>query len=317
MKRRTFLAASAAAAIPGYAQLKPFPARGLKLSITCDMFRGPDRGLPEDAHKPEAWGRPAQGVRQRKYTPEQALALVHASGYQAFEMFNWRDAAELEAYQKAQRKYGLDCACLVANKGVRAPGCSLNDPAEREGFLREIENTSAAAKTVGAKRLVVLSGMEREGVSRAEQLDHCVAGLKAAVPLLERHDMTIVVETINTLVTRPGYFLCCSKEAFGVIERVTSDRVKLLFDIYHVQIMDGHLIPQIRNKIDMIGHFQIGDHPGRHEPGTGEIHHRNVFRQIYELQQAGKFDGYVGLEYHPIVPLGQTLGAVRELANFD
>ena len=280
------------------------------------MFRGRDRGLPEDAHKPEALGRPSQGVSQRKYDPEDALALVHAAGYQAFEMFNWRDPIELEAYRQAQRKYALECACLVANKGVRAPGCSLTDPSEHEGFLREIENASAAAKTVGSKRLVVLSGMDRPGVSRAQQLAHCVSGLKAAAPLLERHGMTIVVETINTLVTRPGYFLCCSKEAFGMIERVASDRVKLLFDIYHVQVMDGHLIPQIRNQIDLIGHFQIGDHPGRHEPGTGEIHYRNVFRQIYELQQAGKFDGYAGLEYHPIAPLGQTLGVVRKLANF-
>ena len=118
------------------------------------------------------------------------------------------------------------------------------------------------------------------------------------------------------MVTRPGYFLCCSKEAFGVIEAVGSANVKLLFDIYHVQIMDGHLMPQIRNHIDLIGHFQVGDHPGRHQPGTGEINFRNIFRLIYELQQAGRYSGYVGLEYHPTVPLGQTMGAVRELANF-
>ncbi|MBG98791.1 MAG: hypothetical protein CMN58_00425 [Solibacterales bacterium] len=317
MTRRTFLTTTAGvSALRGQAHLEPFPVRGLNLSVTCDMFRGPDRGLPEDDHKAEAWGRPTQGVRQRKYDPDSALAMLHAAGYQAFEMFNWRDVDELNAYRNAQKKYGLNCACLVANKGVRAPGCSLNNPSEHEGFLREIEHAAAAAKLVGSKRLVVLSGMDRPGISRSEQLDHCVDGLRAAIPLLEHHDMTIIVETINTLVTRPGYFLCCSKEAFSVMERVANERVKLLFDIYHVQIMDGHIIPQIRNKIEMIGHFQVGDHPGRHQPGTGEIHHRNVFRQIYNLQQAGKFDGYVGLEYHPTVPLGQTLGAVRELANF-
>ena len=69
--------------------VEPFPVRGLTLSVTCDMFRGPDRGLPEDDHKAEAWGRPTQGVRQRKYDPDSALAMLHAAGYQAFEMFNY------------------------------------------------------------------------------------------------------------------------------------------------------------------------------------------------------------------------------------
>lgn len=102
-----------------------------------------------------------------------------------------------------------------------------------------------------------------------------------------------------------------------MLRRVDSPRVKLLFDLYHVQVTDGDLILQIRNNIDLIGHFQIGDHPGRMQPGTGEINYRNVFRAIYELQQAGKFDGYAGLEYHPSVPLSQTMAEVRQLATFS
>ena len=320
MNRRTFLfsfSIGAAAALPAAAQFKPYPAKGLRLSITCDMFRGADRGLPEDSAKPEALGRVTPGLPRQKYSPDEGLALAHASGYQAFEMFNWRDPLEFDAYVRAQKKWGLDCACITLNKGVRAPGCSLTDPADREGFMTELHTGIQAGKKVGAKRLVVLSGMHREGVSRAEQMDSCVATLKVAAPILEKNGMTAILETINTRVTRPGFFLYSAWEAFGLLERVASPNVKLLFDIYHVQIMDGHLMPQIRNRIHLIDHFQIGDHPGRHEPGTGEIHHRNIFRLIYDLQQAGKYSGYVGLEYYPTVPLGQTMGAVRELANFS
>jgi len=148
-------------------------------------------------------------------------------------------------------------------------------------------------------------------------MDSCVAGLRAAAPILEGHDVSIVVEPINTVVTRPGFFLASASEGFGMLDRVGSPRVQLLFDIYHQQAQEGNLINLIRDHIDRIGHFQIGDHPGRHQPGTGEIHYRNVFRSIYGLQQEGRYPGYAGLEYHPTVPLADTLRAVRKLADFS
>jgi len=90
--------------------------------------------------------------------------------------------------------------------------------------------------------------------------------------------------------------------------------VKILFDIYHVQIMEGNLINNIRANIDRIGHFHVGDVPGRHEPGTGEIDYRNVFRAIYDL--GDRYPGYVALEYDRVAPLEGNLAAVRKLANF-
>ena len=88
----------------------------------------------------------------------------------------------------------------------------------------------------------------------------------------------------------------------------------MLFDIYHVQIMEGNLIESIRSNIDRIGHFHVGDVPGRHQPGTGEINYRNVFKAIYD--QGDRFRGSVALEYSPTVPLEQDLAVMRELTNF-
>ena len=314
MDRREFIASLAAGASLAVAceQDVAEPAKGLKLSVTCDMFRGNDRGLPVDTIDRKD-PRPDPDV---SYPPDEGLALAKSYGYGGFEMFDWRNAGERDTYAEAMRKHGLEAVCITANKGVRAPGCGLTDPAEREGFLKEIADASAVAAEFDCRRLVVLTGFEREGVSLAEQRDSCVVGLKAAVPILEQAGMTIVLEPINTLVTRPGFFLRGARDGFEILRRVDSPRVKLLFDIYHVQVTDGDLILQIRNNIDWIGHFQIGDHPGRMQPGTGEINYRNVFRAIYELQQVGKFDGYAGLEYHPSVPLPQTMAEVRELANF-
>ena len=315
MHRREFLA-SAAAALPLAAACErqaAAPAKGLKLSVTCDMFRGNQRGLPVDTID----GKDPRPDPEVEYTADEGLAMAKSLGYEGFEMFDWRDEDERGAYADAMRKHGLEAVCITANKGVRAPGCSLTDPSEREGFLKEIAHACMAAAEFDCSRLVVLTGFEREGVSRAEQMDSCVAGLKEAVPILDRAGMTIVVEPINTLVTRPEFFLPGAREGFELLRRVDSPRVKLLFDIYHVQVTDGDLILQIRDNIDWIGHFQIGDHPGRMQPGTGEINYRNVFRAIFELQEAGKFDGYAGLEYHPSVTLPQTMAEVRRLANFS
>lgn len=312
MQRRAFLAALAAA---------PFGAgcggdaerKGLRLSVTCDMFRGEDIRLPIDTVD----GRDPRPEPRRKTTPADACKIIQEIGYEGVEMFDWRDSAELEAYAAATREFGLEVVAITANKGVRAPGCGLTDPAEREGFLAEIRRAIPVARGLSCRRLVVLTGFERQGIDRSEQMDSCVAGLRAAVPLLEDAGVTAIIEPINTLVTRPGYFLAGAREGFEMIRRVDSPRVKLLFDIYHVQVTDGNLILQIRQNLDWIGHFQIGDHPGRMQPGTGEIDYRNVFRAIYELQEQGLYDGFAALEYHPSVSLLQTLHDVLALATFD
>ena len=284
--------------------------KGLRLSVTCDMFRGEDIRLPIDTPSDP---RP---LPRRKYSPDEALALARERGYQAFELFDWRDPIEWNGYLAAKRKCGLACVCIEANKGVRAPGCGLTSPAEREGFLEVLLTAIEAGKKIGTEMLVVLTGFEREGLSRKQQKDSCVEGLRAAAPLLERAGMTAVIEPINTRVTRPGYFLSSASEGFDILHRVDSPNVKLLFDIYHVQVMEGNLIPLIRDNIAWIGNFHIGDHPGRMQPGTGEINYRNVLHAIYELQLARKYSGYAALEYHPSVPLPQTMTEVRQLANF-
>lgn len=252
----------------------------------------------------------------RRYSPDEAVALCKGKGYGAFEMFDWRDPVEAKGYAEAQEKYGLECACLVANKGVFAEGCSLVDPSEHEGFVREIEASIKAARRFDCNNLVVLSGIDREGMTHTAQLKNCVTALRMAAPVLEKAGMTAIVEPVNSIVSRPGYFLATARETFEVIERVGSPNVKCLYDIYHVQIMEGNIIPTVREKIDMIGHFHIGDHPGRHGPGTGEINYPNVLRAIDEVTQAGKFDGWTAIEYHAKVELPNTMAAVRKLANF-
>jgi hydroxypyruvate isomerase len=245
----------------------------------------------------------------------EALAALARHGYEAYEMFDWRNPQTLASVVAERQKYPqLTCACLIANKGVEARGCGLVNPREREGFLKELHASIEAARQVESKGLVVLTGNELGGMRRSEQMANAVSLLREAAPILERNGMTAFVEVLNTYVDHAGYFLYAVRDAAELIDRVGSPSVKILFDIYHVQIMEGNLIENIRMNIDRIGHFHIGDVPGRHQPGTGEINYRNVFRAIYDLGE--RYKGFAALEYNPTIGIEENLKLVRELANF-
>jgi len=253
------------------------------------------------------------GMLNRKPIPE-AMAKVSELGFDAYEMFNWRDPNTLETFITERKKYpNLECACIVANKGVEARDCGLVNPKERDQFLKETEAAIEAAKKVGCKRLVTLTGNEVPGMSREAMMESAVTGLKAAAPMLEKNGMTAVVEVLNTYVNHKGYFLYYVRDAAKMIDAVASPNVKILFDIYHVQIMEGFLIQNIRNNIERIGHFHIGDVPGRHQPGTGEINYRNVFKAIYDLG----FPGFAALEYGPTIPVYEDMANMRKMTTFD
>lgn len=126
--------------------------------------------------------------------------------------------------------------------------------------------------------------------------------------------MTAVVEFLNTEVDHPGYFLDRSGDALELIRRVGNPRVRVLFDIYHAQIVEGNVIERLRSSIDYIGQIHFADVPGRHEPGTGEINYRNVFRAIYDF--AERYDGYVTAGYHPTDLSFRDLEVGKRMASF-
>ena len=279
----------------------------------------PVHSIPAEAAAPNG-NRLRLSVAARNFGPVpvlQALESVARAGFDTCDNFPWRDANEFATYREGLRRYALGAGVLVVNKhpDVNALGCSLNDPADREGFLRELARCIAAAETVECSRLEVLSGNTIPGVLREEQMQSCVDTLRAAVPLLERHRMTAVIEMLNSTEEHPGYFLDTTREALELIERLGRPRVKLLFDIYHVQLAEGNIIRKLRENIGHIGQIHFADAPGRHEPGTGEINFRNVFKAIYEL--GDHYPGYVTAEYQPTDYTFRDLDLIRELATFD
>ncbi len=246
----------------------------------------------------------------RNMSLAQMMEKVAEAGYHGFEFGNWRaqDPADIT---KLKTKLGLECACLVGNRAVNPKGMTLVDPADRDAFLVEIQASAEAAKRFETTRLVTLTGNELPGVPREAQHKSIVEGLKRAHDVVAPHDVTLIVEPLNTLVNHQGYYLNHTPEAFEVMREVSSPNVKILFDIYHVQIMDGNLITTLRKNIASIGHFHVGDVPGRHEPGTGEINYGNVFRAIRETG----FRDFVAMEYMPSKDPMATLAEVRAMAG--
>ncbi len=231
-----------------------------------------------------------------------ALQLVAEAGIEAFEFWAWwkKDLEELLA---ARDECGLKMAACCTKF------ISLVDPATRPAYLAGLEESIAAAKRLDCPTLISQVGDHRPGVPRAEQHAVLVEGLKEAAKMLEGTGVTLGIEPLNELVDHAGYYLIRSDEAFQIVDEVASPAVKVVFDIYHQQISEGHLIRNLTSNIDKIAHFHAAGNPGRHELTIGEIHYPNVFEAIQETDYAG----YVGLEYWPVHDPGTGL---REVAGW-
>ena len=217
----------------------------------------------------------------------ESLHEIQEMGVEAFEFWGWWDV-DLDGIRKAKDRLGLTAAACCTRF------ISLVDESQRQPYLAGLAESIRAAQSIGCKMLISQVGNDL-GIPREVQRESLVVGLEACLPLLEGTDMTLLVEPLNTRVDHPGYYLTSSDEAFEVVETVGSPQVKVLFDIYHQQIMEGDLIRRISANIDKIGHFHAAGSPGRHELYDGEIHYPAVLRAI---QDSG-YQGYVGLEYFP------------------
>lgn len=231
---------------------------------------------------------------------EEAIARVREAGLDTYEFWGWWDK-DISAVQQAQKQHGLRLAAMCTRM------IPLNDPKRREDFLHGLEESLAVAKQLDCRTLIAQVGQDRAECTREEQNRSIVDGLKACVPLLEENGVVLTIEPLNTLVDHKGYFLARSDEAFQIVREVNSPYVKVLFDIYHQQITEGNLIPNLTGNVEWIGHVHIAGHPGRHEPyGRNEIHYPAV---LGALKEAG-YRGMVGLEYFP---LGDAMESLKTL----
>ena len=191
------------------------------------------------------------------------------------------------------RKYGLVPA-LVHGGGGTIPD-SINHKEYQADVEKKCRETIDAAAAAGAPNVIVLSG-NRKGMSDAEGMDNCLTWFNKVKAQAEDKGVTLVLELLNSKVDHKDYM--CDHTAWGVelMKRVNSPRVKLLFDIYHMAIMEGDLVRTIRANIDYIGHFHTAGNPGRHQlDDTSEVNYKPIALALADLN----YQGFVAHEYSP------------------
>ncbi|MGM7722774.1 TIM barrel protein [Metabacillus sp. Hm71] len=205
----------------------------------------------------------------------QSMREVKHLGFSAFEFWSWWDK-DLQAIMVAKEAFHLQLSSIVTKF------ISLTDPAKRQEYVRGVRQTIGVAKMLGCSTIVSQVGQELPAISRREQHRSIVDGLRACVPFLKQSGITLVIEPLNTIVDHKGYYLDSAKEGFHIVEEVGSPYVKVLYDIYHMQIMEGNIISTITENIEKIGHFHVAGVPGRHEPYIGELYYINILKAIEE-----------------------------------
>ena len=227
--------------------------------------------------------------------PVDQLKFMYDQGFTAFEDNNMkkRDVNLQNRLADFMSKNNMQMGVFVAHTiHWKEPNLASGNIEKRNQFLDEISQSVEVAKRVNAKWMTVVPGHLDLRLNIAYQTSNVVESLKQACNILEPHGLIMVLEPLN-FRNHPGLFLTESPQAFEICKSVNSPSCKILFDIYHQQIQEGNLIPNIKNCWDEIAYFQIGDNPGRKEPTTGEINYKNIFKYIH----GRGFKGVLGMEH--------------------
>ena len=232
------------------------------------------------------------------------LRKVAEAKFSHYEFWPWR-GKDVDAILKLNQELGLRPVQFTASPKRFDQG--ITDPRRKDEFVEDVKAAVAVAKRLNVKKLCVVAGEEASGYGRDEQTRAVIDALKAGARVVEPEGITLILEPLNVLVDHPKQHVVTSGHAAEILRAVGSPHVKMLFDVYHQQISEGNLSGNIRKYKDLIGYFQIADHPGRHEPGTGEINYAHVLRTIHDTG----YRGAIGMELSPKSDPAAAFRAVR------
>lgn len=222
---------------------------------------------------------------------KERFALAAKFGFKTVEFWpvNRDDGSTAQSVRALLDANGL----ALSQYAPTAP--AFSDPARHGELLDMIRQAINDAKVLGCSRITVVGHANVAGMSREAMLSGYTAGLMRMAPLLEDAGITALVEPFNT-VNHLNFLLNGSRPAASIIRAVKSPAIRILWDFYHMQLEDGDLIEKFTSNADVVGYVQLGDVPGRHQPGSGEVNHINLLKAVRKAGYAGLF----GLEYFPL-----------------
>jgi hydroxypyruvate isomerase len=233
---------------------------------------------------------------------EERFAAARRDGFEYGEFWTWKNR-NWEGIRRAITDSGIKIASFSGDDTY-----SLINPDENSLYVEFLRESIEKAKEVGCPYLVIHSdALNRDGsaketgrpLSYETKLLNMYKVLKDIAPFAEKEEVTLVLEPLNTRSGQPrahkNYFLDQPRLAFELTRQVGSGRVKVLYDIYHMQLMAGNIIHTLERNMDQLGYIHFADVPGSHEPGTGELHCRNILKALDSMG----YDGFVGFELLP------------------
>ena len=226
------------------------------------------------------------------------IEAAREAGFTFVEFWTWEDK-DIPAIADKLNHTGMKVSIFQGNTQGR-----MVDPADGERYIQGVVKSLPAAKALECKTLFLMSDLLREDrsvlpsehpLSDKQKRTATLDVLHQLAEIGEAEGITFVIEPLNTTVDHMGYSLCHSRDAFEIVRLLGSPFVRVLYDAYHMQIMEGNIIESIRAGVDTFGHFHIADVPGRMEPGTGELNYKNI---LQALRDAG-YSKAVGFEFSP------------------
>lgn len=288
MNRRDFLAASAAAAVLSVAEAQEPAAEAETPARERRRFKlayAPHFGTFKQHAGDDL-------IDQLKFMADQGFTALEDNGMKG------RSREDQERIAAELSRLGMRMGVFSATSSFSEPTFASGDPGFAEKVLQDVRDSVEVAKRVSAKWMTVVPGTFDHKLPLDYQTANVVELLRRCAEVCEPAGVVMVLEPLNHYANHPELFLHLSPQAYLICKAVDSPSCKILFDIYHQQISEGNLIPNIDRCWDEIGYFQAGDNPGRKEPGTGEINYRNVFRHIH----GRGYDGVVGMEHGNSLP---------------
>ena len=208
------------------------------------------------------------------------LQFMHDHGFRSLEDNGMKNRTTKEQRQIAKKMSQLDMTMgvfVAHNIYWQEPNLTTSNKERQDEFVQNVKDSIEVAKRVNATWMTVVPGYVDLGLEMAYQTANVVEALRRACEILEPHGLIIVLEPLNWWANHAGQFLTKIPQAFEICRAVNSPSCKILFDIYHQQITEGNLIPNMDKAWSEIAYFQIGDNPGRKEPTTGEINYSNIY----------------------------------------
>ena len=224
------------------------------------------------------------------------IKFMYDQGFRSLEDNGMKDRplSDQERIAKKMNQLDMTMGVFVAHKIYWSkPNLANGDKDLQNEFVNHIRESVEVAKRVNAKWMTVVPGHVDLGQEMGYQTAHVVEALRRASTILEPHGLIMVLEPLNWWTNHAGQFLSEIPQAYEICRAVDSPSCKILFDIYHQQITEGNIIPNIDKSWDEIAYFQIGDNPGRKEPTTGEINYKNVFKHVHDKG----YKGVLGMEH--------------------